>query len=78
MPSVHLFVLIHGMWGFPEQLDEMHRIASARVKPAEDGTRLEILRPISNSHEGTYDGVDWGAERVADEVCSFGAFMILD
>ncbi|KAL1691192.1 putative serine esterase-domain-containing protein [Schizophyllum commune] len=33
-----------------------------------DGTRLEVLLANTNSEEHTYDGIDWGGERVAQEI----------
>jgi hypothetical protein len=69
MTSIHLLVLIHGMWGNPGHLAELHRIAQdTHSLPSEDGTKLEILLAETNREEGTYDGIDWGGERVAKEV----------
>lgn len=69
--NVHLLVLIHGMWGTPQNLASMHRIMKetrleASVEP--DGTTLHIMLPETNQAESTYDGIDWGGERVAAEV----------
>ncbi|TRM65542.1 putative serine esterase-domain-containing protein [Schizophyllum amplum] len=33
-----------------------------------DGTRLSVLLANTNSEEHTYDGIDWGGERVAQEI----------
>ncbi|KAA1473698.1 DUF676-domain-containing protein [Dentipellis sp. KUC8613] len=68
--DVHLLVLIHGMWGSPSNLAEMHRhIREMRCEPAEaDGVKLRVLLPETNQAEGTYDGIDWGGERVAEEI----------
>ncbi|RXW21678.1 hypothetical protein EST38_g4176 [Candolleomyces aberdarensis] len=69
MVPVHLLVLIHGMWGNPGHLAELHRIAQETYAlPLEDGTKLEILLAETNREEGTYDGIDWGGERVAKEL----------
>ncbi|KAF9006091.1 putative serine esterase-domain-containing protein [Cyathus striatus] len=69
MSSVHLLVLIHGMWGHPVHLAELHRIARETYEnPSADGIQLEILLAETNSEESTYDGIDWGGERVAQEV----------
>ncbi|KAL1747599.1 putative serine esterase-domain-containing protein [Schizophyllum fasciatum] len=57
MSSTHLLVLVHGMWGNP----------SERVR-YRDGTRLDVLLANTNSEEHTYDGIDWGGERVAQEI----------
>ncbi|KAL1744689.1 putative serine esterase-domain-containing protein [Schizophyllum fasciatum] len=66
MSDIHLLVLVHGMWGHIGHLEQMRR-ASETIKPT-DGCRLHVLRPITNSEEHTYDGVDWGGERVAQEI----------
>ncbi|KAL1682919.1 putative serine esterase-domain-containing protein [Schizophyllum commune] len=66
MSDVHLLVLVHGMWGHIGHLEQMRR-ASEAIKPT-DGCRLHVLRPVTNSEEHTYDGVDWGGERVAQEI----------
>ena len=34
-----------------------------------DGTVLHVLKAESIRDNSTYDGVDWGGERVAKEVC---------
>lgn len=68
--EVHLLVLVHGMWGSPANLAEMLRII--REKYASDhvhnGVSLEILVAQTNKEKSTYDGVDWGGERIAQEV----------
>jgi len=70
--SVHLLVLIHGMWGNPSHLDSMHRIIEqTRVQQSShtpDGTELHVMLAEANQAESTYDGIDWGGERVATEV----------
>ena len=69
--NVHLLVLIHGMWGNPKHLASMHRIIKetriheASIEP--DGAALHIMLPETNQAESTYDGIDWGGERVAAE-----------
>jgi hypothetical protein len=69
MTSVHLLLLIHGLWGNPTHLGELARIAKETHSEATaDGTRLRILVAESNSSSATYDGIDWGGERVAQEV----------
>lgn len=75
---IHLLVLVHGMWGKPSHLAEMKRIMTeARVhgKPERgpDGETLHILAAATNRESGTYDGIDWGGERVADEVSRVGS-----
>ncbi|TRM64815.1 putative serine esterase-domain-containing protein [Schizophyllum amplum] len=66
MSTVHLLVLVHGMWGHIGHLEQM-RLVSEAIKPT-DGCRLHVLLPTTNSEEHTYDGVDWGGERVAQEI----------
>lgn len=67
--NVHLLVLIHGMWGNPAHLAELERIAKETYsKPNADGERMDTLLATTNSEDSTYDGIDWGGERVAQEV----------
>ena len=68
--SVHLVVLAHGMWGNPNHLAEMDRIIREQraSEPGPSSERLITLMVKSNSEGSTYDGIDWGGERVADEV----------
>lgn len=70
---VHLLVMTHGMWGNPKHLESMDRIIrERRIEPSSetgpDGEQLEILIPETNKDDSTYDGVDWGGERVTEEV----------
>ncbi|KAF5362471.1 hypothetical protein D9756_002304 [Leucocoprinus leucothites] len=68
--QIHLLVLIHGMWGNPGHLAALERtIKEKYAEPNKDGEELEVLLPKSNENVATYDGIDWGGERVADEVC---------
>ncbi|KAG6837171.1 hypothetical protein H0H93_013761 [Arthromyces matolae] len=66
--SIHLLVLIHGMWGNPGHLSELKRIITDTYEGSSDGVQLEVLVAETNSKEATYDGIDWGGERVAQEV----------
>ena len=71
MPSetVHLLVLIHGMWGNPNHLAELSRIIRETYpNPSPEGVELQVLIAETNKAESTHDGVDWGGERVAKEV----------
>ncbi|KJA23122.1 hypothetical protein HYPSUDRAFT_40267 [Hypholoma sublateritium FD-334 SS-4] len=70
MPGeIHVLVLIHGMWGNPLQLAELARIArETHAEDSSDGTRLHVLVAESISGQCTYDGIDWGGERVAEEI----------
>lgn len=66
---VHLLVLVHGMWGNPGHLAEMARIIrETKEEVGPDGTKLHVLLAETNREDSTYDGIDWGAERVAEEV----------
>lgn len=70
--DVHLLVLIHGMWGNRSNLASMHRIMKeTRINMSSMdpiGVALHIMLPETNEDESTYDGIDWGGERVAEEV----------
>jgi Putative serine esterase (DUF676) len=59
------------MWGNPSHLASMHRIIEqARINESPDdtnGTGLHVMLPETNRDESTYDGIDWGGERVAAE-----------
>lgn len=69
MASVHLLLLIHGLWGNPTHLDELARIAQeTHAGAAADGTVLRVLVAKTNANSATYDGIDWGGERVTQEV----------
>lgn len=69
MTNIHLLVLIHGMWGNPRHLAELARVArETHEKESEDGTLLHVLLVETIQEDSTYDGVDWGGERVAKEV----------
>ena len=70
MTNIHLLVLIHGMWGNPAHISELGRIALETYSDASsDGTVLHVLKAESIRDNSTYDGMDWGGERVAKEVC---------
>ena len=67
--STHLLILVHGMWGNPGHLTEMHRIITEKFPPDPDsGSQLEVLVAQTNRDKSTYDGIDWGGERIAEEV----------
>ena len=71
MTNIHLLVLIHGMWGNPAHIGELERIARETYSDAgSDGTVLRVLKAESIRDNSTYDGVDWGGERIAKEVMS--------
>ncbi|KAF7309801.1 DUF676 domain-containing protein [Mycena indigotica] len=65
LPSeCHLIVITHGMWGNPSHVGELARV----IKETHPGPELHVLRPQSNREENTYDGIDWGGERVVQEI----------
>ncbi|KAH9908811.1 putative serine esterase-domain-containing protein [Fomitopsis serialis] len=71
--TVHLLVLVHGMWGNPSHLDSLRKGIKERYSQPDcpkgpDGEQLEVLLAETNQDEHTYDGVDWGGERVAEEI----------
>jgi hypothetical protein len=70
MANIHLLVLIHGMWGNPTHLayvDKVIRQVKGNAGP--DEPELAVLVAQTNRDDSTYDGIDWGGERVAQEVC---------
>lgn len=73
--NVHLLVLIHGMWGNPSHLASMYRIMKeTRIHEdsvEQDAATLHVMCPETNKDESTYDGIDWGSERVAAEASAF-------
>ncbi|CCM06205.1 uncharacterized protein FIBRA_08448 [Fibroporia radiculosa] len=71
--NVHLLVLVHGMWGHPGHLAAVRKtIGDLRCQPSSatgpGGERLEVLLAETNREDNTYDGIDWGGERVAEEI----------
>ena len=67
--TVHLLVLIHGMWGNPNHCAELNRIVrETHSTPSQEGAELKVLVAETNRAESTHDGIDWGGERVAKEV----------
>ncbi|KAF8555980.1 DUF676-domain-containing protein [Imleria badia] len=72
MTDIHLLVLIHGMWGNPTHLAYMDKIIrevkGSTENAISDAPELAVLLAKANSDESTYDGIDWGGERVAQEI----------
>ncbi|PVI05279.1 lipase/serine esteras-like protein [Periconia macrospinosa] len=60
----HLCVLVHGLWGNPSHLKFL--ADSLRERHPED--KLHILVVKRNAGSFTYDGIETGGERVANEV----------
>jgi len=67
---VHLLCLMHGMWGNPAHLDEAARIIREKAASRQNSEHLEfeVLVAQANQEGSTYDGIDWGGERIADEI----------
>jgi hypothetical protein len=63
------------MWGNPSHLASMHRIMKeTRIHEdsvEEDAATLHVMVPETNKDESTYDGIDWGGERIAAEASPF-------
>ncbi|KAF1829625.1 lipase/serine esteras-like protein [Decorospora gaudefroyi] len=60
----HLCVLVHGLWGNPEHL----KYVSATLRDTFPQDKLHVLVAKRNAGSFTYDGIDTGGERVAEEV----------
>ncbi|EME49187.1 hypothetical protein DOTSEDRAFT_68054 [Dothistroma septosporum NZE10] len=60
----HLAVLVHGLWGNPSHLNYLRDTLRAGFNEES----LHILVPTSNSDNQTYDGIEVGGERVANEI----------
>ncbi|KAI9800178.1 MAG: hypothetical protein M1833_003505 [Piccolia ochrophora] len=60
----HLCVLIHGLWGSPQH---MAYLATA-LREEHSNSSLQVFVPKTNAGTHTYDGIDFGAERVTHEV----------
>lgn len=67
--TVHLLVLIHGMWGNPRHLAALKAaITTKYAEPTDQGEELDVIVAQSIKDCATYDGIDWGGERVTEEV----------
>ncbi|CAC9893038.1 unnamed protein product, partial [Aureobasidium pullulans] len=60
----HLCILIHGLWGNPKHLKNL--ATSLQAEYPQD--KLHVLVTKSNSNSFTYDGIELGGERTANEV----------
>lgn len=67
--QVHLLACVHGMWGQPSHVSKLAETMRELHEKDEDGVQLDVLVAETNRESHTYDGVDWGAERVVQEVC---------
>ncbi len=69
MAPIHLLAIVHGMWGNPSHMAELKRIMlETKSEPSPDGIELRLIVAENNRDDSTYDGIDWGGERVAEEV----------
>ncbi|KIM26151.1 hypothetical protein M408DRAFT_330730 [Serendipita vermifera MAFF 305830] len=69
MQELHLLVASHGMWGEPAHLGETARVIRSKFSEVDgNGVRLHVLVSKINTLGFTYDGIDWGGERLAEEV----------
>ncbi|KAG8922510.1 hypothetical protein FRC02_011808 [Tulasnella sp. 418] len=67
--EIHLLTLVHGMWGTPSHVGRLSEvIAETYSKGLEYGAELNVLIAEANKDNHTYDGVDWCAERVVEEI----------
>lgn len=71
--EIHLLVLIHGMWGSPSHLASAARVieeVKGRGSQLVDtgAPDLHVLVAVTNAEDHTYDGIDNGGERVAQEI----------
>lgn len=64
---VHLLTCIHGMWGEPSHVARLGEVMKEAYGARID-MELDVLTAETNRDSHTYDGVDWGAERVVKEV----------
>jgi Putative serine esterase (DUF676) len=77
MHESHLLVACHGMWGEPVHLSEMARIIREKFPPDAvdaNGIGFRLLIAQTNTLDSTYDGIDWGGERIADEVSIYSLY----
>ncbi|KAI1425654.1 putative serine esterase-domain-containing protein [Xylaria sp. FL1777] len=63
-PANHLCVLVHGLWGNP---NHMNQVAKA-LRAAYPEDQLHLLLAKRNSGNFTYDGIELGGERVCVEI----------
>ncbi|KAJ3852387.1 DUF676-domain-containing protein [Lentinula lateritia] len=74
--DIHLHVLLHGLGGSTKHLEPAVRVFSARhCQPnsnselvIESQNQVQLLLIEANQGSRTYDGIDWGAERAAEEI----------
>ncbi|KZP01830.1 DUF676-domain-containing protein [Calocera viscosa TUFC12733] len=73
--SVHLVLFVHGMWGDPLNLSYISTRLEKQFPPSSSTKSgepvLDVIVAEANRGNHTYDGVDWGAERVANEFLDY-------
>ncbi|CAH7673006.1 putative serine esterase-domain-containing protein, partial [Phakopsora pachyrhizi] len=68
LSPIHLVVIIHGLWGTPDHVSYLSKSLS-RIRPSSSTQpRLEIFVPSCIQWTHTYDGIDFCAERVANDL----------
>ncbi|PLW38079.1 hypothetical protein PCASD_11801 [Puccinia coronata f. sp. avenae] len=75
---VHLVVIIHGLWGSPDHVSHLANTLRKVSDRATNATPLSILVPASIQWTNTYDGIDYCAEHVAQEIDIRRAQLELD
>ncbi|KAA1086688.1 hypothetical protein PGT21_008413 [Puccinia graminis f. sp. tritici] len=75
---VHLVVIIHGLWGSPEHVGHLASTLEKISGRTTNSTPLSILIPRSIQWTNTYDGIDYCAEHVAQEIDLRRAELELD
>lgn len=67
--SVHVVLLIHGLWGTPAHLGVAKEELEAAWGEGGGGEELVVMVAGGMTAQLTYDGIDVCASRVAWEVC---------
>jgi hypothetical protein len=75
---VHLVVIIHGLWGSPEHVGHLASTLEKISGRTTNSTPLSILIPGSIQWTNTYDGIDYCAEHVAQEIDQRRAELEMD
>lgn len=67
-PPVHLFVLVHGLWGDTSHLQSMKEVLLELAALDSTAVDIEVLLVQGNENDKTYDGIDINASRVVEEL----------
>lgn len=65
---VHLFVLVHGLWGDTSHLQSMKEVLLELAALESTAVGIEVLLVQGNENDKTYDGIDINASRVVEEL----------